>query len=110
MADEHAEEPDFLKEPPSFFPYMQGELPDGHEELNRELVEVQFDHTIRGPILAQGTRLDRTGWHRRKPERERHGACRKGNVHRAIVADARTRVDSCVHQVACARHAPAQAG
>jgi bifunctional DNase/RNase len=25
---------------------MQGELPDGHEELNRELVEVQFDHIV----------------------------------------------------------------
>lgn len=44
MAD--AEEPDFLREPPAFFPYEKDELPDGTQELNRDLVEVQFDHIV----------------------------------------------------------------
>lgn len=45
MADEHAEEPEDLDQPPSFFPYEMDELPDG-AVLNRELVEVQFDHIV----------------------------------------------------------------
>lgn len=45
MADEHAEEPEDLDKPPSFFPYDFDELPQGLE-LNRELVEVQFDHIV----------------------------------------------------------------
>ncbi len=46
MADEHAEEPEYLSEPPSFFPYEKDELPDGTHDLNRTLVEVQFDHIV----------------------------------------------------------------
>ncbi len=45
MADEHAEEPEDLETPPSFFPYDFDELPEG-VELNRDLVEVQFDHIV----------------------------------------------------------------
>jgi bifunctional DNase/RNase len=45
MADEHAEEPEDLDTPPSFFPYDFDELPEGLE-LSRELVEVQFDHIV----------------------------------------------------------------
>jgi len=46
MADEHAEEPENLNEPPSFFPYEEDELPDGGLDLNRELVEVSFEHIV----------------------------------------------------------------
>jgi bifunctional DNase/RNase len=46
MADEHAEEPDFLREPPAFFPYEKDELPDGTQDLDRTLVEIQFDHIV----------------------------------------------------------------
>lgn len=45
MADEHAEEPEDLETPPSFFPYEFDELPEG-VELSRDLVEVQFDHIV----------------------------------------------------------------
>lgn len=46
MADEHAEEPENLDDPPSFFPYEADELPDGAQELNRDLVEVTFEHIV----------------------------------------------------------------
>ena len=46
MADEHAEEPENLSEPPAFFPYGGDELPDGELTLSRALVEVQFDHIV----------------------------------------------------------------
>lgn len=46
MADEHAEEPEYLNEPPAFFPYEKDELPDGTHDLSRTLVEVQFDHIV----------------------------------------------------------------
>lgn len=46
MADEHAKEPDNLDDPPAFFPYGKGELPDGAQDLCRDLVEVTFEHIV----------------------------------------------------------------
>lgn len=46
MADEHAEQPDDLNDPPAFFPYEADELPDGGQDLCRELVEVKFEHIV----------------------------------------------------------------
>ncbi|HXH60585.1 MAG TPA: bifunctional nuclease family protein [Fimbriimonadaceae bacterium] len=46
MADEFADDPKDFTQPPSFFPYDEDEEPEFEGELNRQLVEVHFDHIV----------------------------------------------------------------